>query len=277
MSWSKIPSWALLSLATNGILMLTVLLLIVRAESLSSNRQNLSELQGNGASAIENASGSETPSVTEPQLGPRHQWNYEQWLAQLQREAEAIAANPPERLGVLAGDSISLWFPPELLPPQRTWLNQGISGEVSSGLLKRLSLFDNTNPEVIFVMIGINDLIRGISPDEVVENQRAIVRDLVWVHPNARIVVQSILPHSGSGATWEGRDRLLNIPNDRLRDINRELAAIASAEGVEFLDLYPLFADSEGNLRLELTTDGLHLNEQGYLVWRTALMVFDPI
>lgn len=277
MSWSKIPPWALLSLATNGILMLTVLLLIVRAESLSSNLQNLSELQGNGASTLENASGSETPSVTEPQLGPRHQWNYEQWLAQLQREAEAIAANPPERLGVLAGDSISLWFPPELLPPQRTWLNQGISGEVSSGLLKRLPLFDNTNPEVIFVMIGINDLIRGISPDEVVENQRAIVRDIIWVHPNARIVIQSILPHSGSGATWEGRDRLLNIPNEQIRDINRQLAAIASAEGVEFLDLYPLFADSQGNLRLELTTDGLHLNEQGYLVWRTALMVFDPI
>ncbi|MGL5196471.1 MAG: SGNH/GDSL hydrolase family protein [Chroococcales cyanobacterium] len=276
MSWSKIPPWALLSLATNGILMLTVLLLIVRAESLSSNLQELSELQGNDASAIENASGSETPSVTEPQLGPRHQWNYEQWLAQLQREAEAIAANPPERLGVLAGDSISLWFPPELLPPQRTWLNQGISGEVSSGLLKRLPLFDNTNPEVIFVMIGINDLIRGISPEEVVENQQAIVRDLVWVHPNARIVVQSILPHSGAGATWEGRDRLLNIPNDRIRDINRQLAAIASAEGVEFLNLYPLFADSQGNLRLDLTTDGVHLNEQGYLVWRTALMVFDP-
>lgn len=256
--------------------MLTVLLLIVRAQSLSSNLQNLSELQGNGASAIENASGSETPPVTEPQLGPRHQWNYEQWLAQLQREAEAIAANPPERLGVLAGDSISLWFPPELLPPQRTWLNQGISGEVSSGLLKRLSLFDNTNPEVIFVMIGINDLIRGISPEEVVENQRGIIRDLIWVHPNARIVIQSILPHSGAGATWEGRDRLLNIPNDRIRDINRQLAAIASAEGVEFLNLYPLFADSQGNLSLDLTTDGVHLNEQGYLVWRTALMVFDP-
>ncbi|MBO0349272.1 GDSL family lipase [Phormidium pseudopriestleyi FRX01] len=276
MSWSKIPPWAFLSLATNGILMLTVILLIVRAESSSSDLQNLSELQGNGSSAIENASGSENPGM-EPQLGPRHQWNYEQWLAQLQREAEAIAANPPERLGVLAGDSISLWFPPELLPPQRTWLNQGISGEVSSGLLKRLPLFDNSNPEVIFVMIGINDLIRGVSPSEVLENHRAIVRDLVWVHPNARIVVQSILPHSGSGASWEGRDRLLNIPNDRIGEINRELAAIASEEGVEFLDLYPLFADSQGNLRLDLTTDGLHLNEQGYLVWRTALMVFDPI
>lgn len=275
MSWSTIPPWALLSLATNGILMLTVILLIVRAESSSSDLQNLSELQGNGSSAIENASGSENAG-TEPQLGPRHQWNYEQWLAQLQREADAIAANPPERLGILAGDSISLWFPPELLPPQRTWLNQGISGEVSSGLLKRLPLFDNSNPEVIFVMIGINDLIRGISPSEVVENQRAIVRDLIWVHPNARIVVQSILPHSGADATWEGRDRLLTIPNDRIRDINRELAAIASEEGVEFLDLYPLFADSQGKLRLDLTTDGVHLNEQGYLVWRTALMVFDP-
>jgi len=44
-----------------------------------------------------------------------------------------------------------------------------------------------------------------------------------------------------------------------------------------YLDLYPMFSDAEGNLQTELSTDGLHLNEQGYLVWRSALQLFGQI
>jgi len=47
-------------------------------------------------------------------------------------------------------------------------------------------------------MIGINDLLRGMT-DETMENQRQIVRYLRQVHPDSQIVVQSILPYSGEG------------------------------------------------------------------------------
>lgn len=275
-SRTTIPPWALLSLATNAILLLTVTLLLTRYPTASVNPAPSGSLDARASetSATE-ASASNTPE--EPQLGPRHQWTYEQWVAQLAREAEAIAANPPDRLAILAGDSISLWFPPELLPEELTWLNQGISGEVSSGLLDRLELFDNTNPEVIFLMIGINDLLRGVSPEAILNNYRLIIQDLRWVHPNAKVVVQSILPHRGSQASWEGRAKLSDLPNSQIRDINRELKTIAAVEGAYFLDLYPLFANSEGNLRSELTTDGLHLNDRGYYIWRSALQVFQGL
>ncbi|HIK26905.1 MAG TPA: hypothetical protein IGR89_02355 [Oscillatoriaceae cyanobacterium M7585_C2015_266] len=217
------------------------------------------------------------PPSPSPELGPRHKWTYEQWVAQLRREADAAAEKKPEKLTVLAGDSISLWFPTNMLPPGRYWLNQGISGETTEGLLKRLPLFDRTQPDAIFVMIGINDLIRGIADETIINNLRAIIQDLQTVHSNAHIVIQSILPHSGAKSTWEGRKRLLQIPNQRIRSLNEQIAALAIEEGVKFLDLYPLFADSQGNLRLDLTTDGLHLSERGYLVWRSALQLFDNL
>lgn len=210
-------------------------------------------------------------------LGPRHRWTYEQWVEQLGREASAMALNPPEHLTILAGDSLSLWFPNQLLPLDRTWLNQGISGETTEGLLKRLKLFDRTQPETILVMIGINDLIRGSVDDTILSNQRLILRRLRRNHPDAQIVLQSILPHGGEETTWEGRDRLLAIPNTRIQEINEKLSAIASEEGVEYLDLNPLFSDEQGNLRPELTTDGLHLSRQGYIVWRSALMLFEHL
>lgn len=207
-------------------------------------------------------------------LGPRHQLNYEQWLNLLAKEAQVAAQKKPERLTILAGDSLSLWFSPNMLPSGRIWLNQGISGETSTGLLKRLSLFDDTQPQIIFVMIGINDLIRGTSEEIILQNHRDIIRYLRSVHPQSQIVIQSILPHSGDRATWEGRDRLRHIPNSRIRDFNRQLAAIADREGVYYLDLHPLFSDSKGQMQAELTTDGLHLNPKGYLVWRSALQIF---
>jgi lysophospholipase L1-like esterase len=104
-----------------------------------------------------------------------------------------------------------------------------------------------------------------------------IVRYLRQVHPQTQIVVQSILPHGADKATWEGRDRLLSIPNSRIQDINKQIQAIAKEEGVIYLDLHPLFADAKGNLKPELSTDGLHLNSQGYTVWRNALIVLNQL
>lgn len=263
-SKQRLLTWAVLSIATNIILLLTILLLLFRDQT------ELNQLKA----PPQNTSTSQKQSPPEPQLGPRHQWSYQQWVAQLEREADAIAKNKPENLMILAGDSISLWFPPQLLPPDITWLNQGISGETSDGLLKRLPLLDETQPKTIFMMIGINDLIRGVSDETILSNQRLIIQDLKWVHPNTQIVVQSILPHAGEQASWEGRDRLLEIPNRRIRELNKQLAQIATEEGVKYLDLYPLFADNQGNLRTELTSDGLHLSQLGYLVWRSGLQVF---
>ena len=90
-------------------------------------------------------------------------------------------------------------------------------------------------------------------------------------------MIQSILPHGGEGATWEGKQKLLAIPNNRIRELNQQLQNIAAKEGIKYLDLYPLFADSRGELRSDFSTDGLHLSPQGYLVWRSALQLYSEI
>jgi lysophospholipase L1-like esterase len=266
-----LPKWVFLSLGVNGLLAALLLGVSLHPSSLPA---------ASSGSAL--ADSSHAASVPPPQslaaeLGPRHQLSYNQWVDVLAQEAKAAAERPPKRLTVLAGDSISLWFPNDLLPLNRAWLNQGISGETSTGLLKRLDLLDSTKPETIFVMIGINDLIRGADDSTVLDNEEQIVRYLNDEHPQSQIVVQSILPHAGKQVTWEGRDRLLSISNSRIRALNKELKAIADAEDVYFLDLYPLFADADGNLRPELTTDGLHLSPKGYQVWSTALQLYSQI
>jgi lysophospholipase L1-like esterase len=260
------PSWAILSLMANGLLMLAIAYLWQREPQIPSLVQLSAALPSTELLA--------QTQESMPELGEQHKLTYQQWVTLLGQEAKVAANTRPENLCVLLGDSISLWFPQELLPEGKIWLNQGISGETTRGLLGRLTLLDETEPKAIFIMIGINDLLKGIQDETVLANQQLIVRYLKETHPNAKIVLQSILPHSAERATWEGRDRLRNLPNRRIQAMNEQLEYLAESEGVLYLNLYPLFADEQGQLKTEFSTDGLHLNRRGYALWNTALQVF---
>lgn len=277
--WQAQPLWVLVSLLVNGFLLAILMLTALRDHSLSTTAPPVAPAVAPSPATRGEAIAAMpvTNSASSASFGERQQLNYQQWLDLLEQEARAVETNPPGRLTVLAGDSLSLWFPPELLPIDRAWLNQGISGETSAGLLRRLDLFKDTQPQAIFVLIGINDLIRQVKPETIVANQRQILQDLHRQHPGSQIVLQSILPHGVDQVTWEGRDRLLAVTNDRIRKVNEALRAIAKEEDVYFLDLNPLFADAEGNLQPALSTDGLHLSAQGYMVWRTALQLYSQM
>ncbi|MBC7969985.1 MAG: G-D-S-L family lipolytic protein [Verrucomicrobia bacterium] len=268
--------WAILSFSISGLLLLSALLLY-RGSPTAFSQVNASTVQAGIAKA---------PSIS---TGLRRQLTYEQWVALLRQEAKVAAEKQPQRLMVLAGDSLSLWFPPELLPPEESWLNQGISGETSAGLLRRLKLFDRTQPEVVFVMIGINDLLRGVDAETVLANHREIVSYLKAAHPQAQIVVQSLLPHGdrrlsrsqlSSDEAALQRQPSASLPrqalvlNSDIRQLNQALAEMAKAEGVDYLDLQPYFTDANGALVADLSTDGLHLSAEGYQVWRSRLQLF---
>jgi lysophospholipase L1-like esterase len=259
------------SVAVNGLLLLGLsisysqpaLFQSLKPQTLMSNISNITKKVGIAPDA-----------ETNPQ---QKSLSYEQWLDILRREAKAAAANQPERLTVLLGDSLSLWFPLDMLPEERAWLNQGISGETTAGLLKRLNLLDEVKPTTILVMIGINDLIQNTPPDQVLQNYRQILQTLHQAHPKAELVVQSILPHGGNRLTVDNRDEVTEVSNQQIHALNLKLQAMAQEVGVQFLNLHPLFLDKDGLLRAELSTDGLHLNQQGYLVWQSAFQVFDQL
>jgi lysophospholipase L1-like esterase len=274
-SLKTFPTWAVFSLVTNGILILAVTLLLLREQGLTAFLENVSAPSTLNYAA-QNAVVTTTKIRDEPLSGKRRKLNYQQWLDVLKQEAEVAGSNQNQNLNILLGDSISLWFPTDLLPgDNKTWLNQAISGETSAGILKRLNLFDKNQPQSIFIMIGINDLIRGVDDTQVLENYRQIVDYLRRQHPKTEIVVQSILPHGAEEATWEGKDKLVKISNHRIRQLNAELQIIANKAGAKYLDLNRLFTNEEGNLLSDFTTDGLHLSHEGYIVWRSALKMFE--
>lgn len=228
-----------------------------------------------------NAANTDVPALVvesdTPTAGPKKRLSYEEWVELLGQEIRTMADKNPDHLTILLGDSLSLWFPAELLPGRRVWMNQGISGEKTYTLRSRLHLLDVADVDTIFLMIGINDLIWGQSDRQVLDNYREIMDYITARHPDTQVVVQSILPHGSDTSTWESKHLLLDLPNERIREMNQALQAIAQDYDAHYLELYPIFSNGEGKLRPDLTTDGLHLNREGYLVWRAAIALYSQL
>lgn len=184
------------------------------------------------------------------------------WQGLLAAEAATMAHRQGQAtLAVMVGDSLALWLPVDELPSGQLWLNQSISGETTTHMLQRLHYFASTRPQTIHIMAGINDLKNGVPEAQVLDNLYQMMARLKRQHPQAQLVVYSILP-----------TRLREIPSDRIQRVNQRLATLAAYQEATFVDLQPTFSDGQGLLRLDLTTDGIHLSPQGYSLWQAALI-----
>ena len=81
--------------------------------------------------------------------------------------------------------------------PGRTVINRGIGSDVSEGVLNRLDSVVDHRPDIVFLMIGVNDLGKGIPEAETVGNVRKIVSSLSASLSDATMVIQSVLPAKG--------------------------------------------------------------------------------
>ena len=145
--------------------------------------------------------------------------------------------------------------------------NRGISGDVIPGVLNRLGTVTKGQPAMIFLMIGTNDMNWGYSNDTIALGVRTIVKRIKTESPKTRIIVQSILPTNDCYGLFTGHTK-------RWQDvavINEMLQTMTAEEGVDYLDLYRYFATEEGKMNPTYSNDGLHLNGEGYALWKQII------
>ena len=149
--------------------------------------------------------------------------------------------------------------------------NRGISGDITPGVLNRLETITKGQPAMIFLMIGTNDMNWGFSNDSIALSVREVVQRIKEESPRTRIIVQSILPTNDCYGLFTGHTK-------RWQDvavINGMLKTMTEEEDIEYLDLYSRFATEEGKMNPAYSNDGLHINGDGYLLWKE--MVEDEI
>lgn len=142
--------------------------------------------------------------------------------------------------------------------------NRGISGDVTPGILTRLDEVVESKPTKIFLMIGINDLAIGFSPEQIVNNIKAIVKSIQKESPDTLVYLEGILPVNSDYSNFPNH----NNKTQEILGINRVLKRLAEEYGVTYIDLHSRFIVDDYKLNPEYTNDGLHLTGAGYMAWK---------
>ena len=159
---------------------------------------------------------------------------------------------------IMLGDSITergLW---NELTLRDDIVNRGISGDTTDGVLKRLKYL-NKNSKHIFIMIGINDILRDKSAEYVFYNYKKILLQL-----KSKKMIPLI-----QSTVYVG-EKAPKYYNNEVKKLNLLLENYARMEHLEYIDLNVKLAP-KGFLLKDYSLDGLHLNGKAYLLWTHIL------
>lgn len=142
--------------------------------------------------------------------------------------------------------------------------NRGINGDRSHDILDMIDVLLKGQPAKIFLMIGVNDLALGISPEIVAGNVTEIADRVRRGSPRTRLFIQSILPVNAKIAGVEGGHF---SKNEEIVQTNALVEKMCEDKGIKYIDLWSIMANDQRLLKAEYTNDGLHLLGAGYAAW----------
>lgn len=169
---------------------------------------------------------------------------------------------------VLLGDSITdffnwyeLFYDFSNISGQAVY-NRGISGDTTDRLLERLDEnVLNIEPKNIVLLIGTNDIGRGLPLSMSVENVSKIIENTKKVCPDINFILQAVYPINRGM-----RDKFEKRSNEKIDIMNKEFIKLSEKYDCVWLDITDKLKDETGNLKKEYTNDGLHLNVNAYKI-----------
>lgn len=142
-------------------------------------------------------------------------------------------------------------------------VNRGISGDFTEGILHRLDEVVESKPKKIFIEIGVNDIVEFVSAKTVLENYEKILNKIHEATPGTKIYVHSIFPISLESSILRSTKKL----NVTINEVNRELQELSKKFNATYIDINSKLKFEE-KLNSKYTFDGIHLNEEGYKLWK---------
>lgn len=145
--------------------------------------------------------------------------------------------------------------------------NRGIIGDIVQGISDRVDFVTKGHPKKIFLLIGVNDVSHHLTPDSIVTAVEKLIVKIKQQSPETELYLQSWLPINNDFKRYRnmiGKEEIILQGNVFLEQVARR-------QGVTWINLFPALANRECKLPRHLTNDGLHLNEEGYKIWRDEI------
>ncbi len=190
------------------------------------------------------------------------------WEEEIRKFENADSLQPPPEGGFLfvGSSSIRMWETVGQDFPDLQVINRGFGGsELSDALYFADRIIIPYKPRMIIVYAGDNDLANGKQAEAVCSDYKSLVRYVRTKLPAARIAYISIKP---SLARWNLVDKIRNT-NKLIKEYS------AHDRQLTYIDIFTPMLGKDGTPRKELLApDGLHLNREGYALWRKAVRPF---
>jgi beta-glucosidase len=201
-----------------------------------------------------------------PRVGAEPWVISEEWRAHHERQLRA--PNRARAKVIFLGDSITEGW--GVAPSYRDHfgkyspLNLGLVSDVTQNVLWRVDhgALDGTHPDVLVLMIGVNNLAGGFSARDTVAGIRAILVAVQAHLPNTRVLLLGILPARQS-------------PDDPLRqrivEANRLLASLPPSPRVTVHDVGAVLLEPDGTITKATLRDFVHPTAAAYALLSEAV------
>lgn len=194
-----------------------------------------------------------------------HTSTYLRWDADIRAFESSDATEPPEPGGVVfvGSSSIRRWGTLASDFPGVKVLNRGFGGsQMVDSVLFAKRIVTPYLPSAVVVYEGDNDIGNGKSAEQVFADFQNLVASIHGEVPDATIGFLAIKPSLKRWSSWM-----------EIQRANKMVAEMAAEHPrVDYLDIATPMLGADGKPREELfASDGLHLNDRGYAVWRDVV------
>lgn len=159
---------------------------------------------------------------------------------------------------VFFGDSLTYYGNFASVFPNKVVCNLGLRGDTIQGMIDRVEQVRLLQPMKVFLMAGIND-VACITPDGFELLYNRLLDAISQALPEVTIAVQTMIPVNN-------KDFSISCDNNQIRACNKKIQKIVEERELNCLDIYALY-EVDGLLPVQLTIDGIHLNQNAYSKW----------
>jgi len=180
------------------------------------------------------------------------------------RERKTIIPHPI----IFLGDSQTEFFAINEFFNNSKILNRGIAGDETTNILNRLQEVTDRDPQKVFLEIGWNDLFaKNVLVDSCVKNVELILSRLKMNSPKTIIYMESMFPSSRISLN---KKPMIN----EIIQYNAMLKNYCKQNNIIFIDVFSSLVKGKALNPLYDRGDQVHLNEEGYRVWRDQLLKY---
>jgi lysophospholipase L1-like esterase len=143
--------------------------------------------------------------------------------------------------------------------------NLAVNGYTSADVIEReLPQLDALRPDLLSILIGVNDVVRRVPPERYRTNIAAILADLVGRVGPTRVFAVTTPDYTVTPAGSDYGDPVAQALG--IREVNRILSEEAVARSIAVIDIHDLSLRAAADRGL-VARDGLHPSGAQYALW----------